>query len=224
MSLVVIIPAAGSGSRFGGELPKQFQSLGGRPVLERVIERFLREDEVTAIVVPIAEELVAAVSLQAGERIRFVAGGETRQQSVMRGLAQIDAADLVAIHDAARPLFSASLQHSVVEAAREVGAALPVVTVTDTIHVMNDDATVASTLDRSILGAAQTPQCFRIDILRRVLERATAQGIEGTDEAGLAARFGFIVKAVPGDPRNVKITVPDDLLIAEAYLREEGRS
>jgi 2-C-methyl-D-erythritol 4-phosphate cytidylyltransferase len=89
--------------------------------------------------------------------------------------------------------------------------------------MMNSDATVAQTLDRSMLGAAQTPQCFRADVLREVLQRAQAEGIEGTDEAGLAARFGHTVKAVPGDPRNLKITLPEDLAIAESYLEQWSR-
>src|SRR6185295_4726031 len=124
------------------------------------------------------------------------------------------------VHDAARPLFSTAIFHAVVAAATEVGAALPVIPVADTIHVMNADATVAQTLDRAMLGAAQTPQCFRAEILRDILERAQREGIEGTDEAGLAVRFGYTVKGIPGDPRNLKITVPEDLEIAESYLQQ----
>jgi 2-C-methyl-D-erythritol 4-phosphate cytidylyltransferase len=220
MSLVVIIPAAGTGTRFGGPLPKQFLPLAGKPLLQHVIERFLGDDEVAKVIVPVAEQLVSTVKQSESDRVAFVAGGETRQESVMRGLAEARDADYIAIHDAARPLFSSTMFRNVVEAAREVGAALPVVPVADTIHVMNDDATIGSTLDRSMLAAAQTPQCFRADILRRVLERAAAEGVVGTDEAGLAARFGFIVKAVAGDPRNLKITVPEDLAVAESYLQQ----
>lgn len=220
MNLVVIIPAAGSGSRFGGALPKQFQPLAGKPMIQHVIERFLAEEMVTRVIVPVAQELLAAVRQSSGERVTFIAGGDTRQQSVSYGLAEAEEAELIAVHDAARPLFSTAIFRAVVAAATEVGAALPVIPVTDTIHLMNDDATVGSTLDRSMLGAAQTPQCFRADILRRVLERAAAEGIDGTDEAGLAARYGFIVKAVPGDPRNLKITVPEDMAVAESYLEQ----
>lgn len=220
MSLVVIIPAAGSGARFGGALPKQFQPLAGKPMIQHVIERFLAETVVSRVIVPVAEELLAAVKPSASERVTFVAGGATRHQSVVRGVADADGAEWIAIHDAARPLFSPTIFQSVVAAAREVGAALPVIPVTDTIHLMNDDGTVGSTLDRKMLGAAQTPQCFRADILRRVLERASLERIEGTDEAGLAARFGFIVKAVAGDPRNLKITVPEDMAVAESYLQQ----
>lgn len=217
--LVVIVPAAGAGSRFGtGGIPKQFQQLGGKPLVQHVIERFLLDEHVTRVVVPVAEVLLASV--KNSERVSFVAGGATRQESVIRGLAEADEAELIAVHDAARPLFSPAIFHAVVAAAREVGAALPVIPVNDTIHVMNEDATVARTLERAMLGAAQTPQCFRAEILRDILQRAQREGIEGTDEAGLAVRFGYTVKGVPGDPRNLKITVPEDLELAESYLRQ----
>ncbi|MDP9193677.1 MAG: 2-C-methyl-D-erythritol 4-phosphate cytidylyltransferase [Acidobacteriota bacterium] len=218
MTIAVIIPAAGIGSRFGGELPKQFHPLAGKPLIQHVVERFLLDENVSRVIVPIAEILLASV--KNSERIVWVAGGETRQQSVIRGLAETRDAELIAVHDAARPLFSEATFHAVVAAAREFGAALPVVPVTDTIHLMSNDAMIVETLDRSMLAAAQTPQCFRADVLRDVLVRAQLEGIEGTDEAGLAARFGYTVKAVPGDPRNLKITVPEDLVIAESYLQQ----
>jgi 2-C-methyl-D-erythritol 4-phosphate cytidylyltransferase len=216
---IVIIPAAGTGTRFGGPLPKQFQPLAGKPLIQHVIERFLLDENVARIIVPVAEVLLASV--KNSERVKFVGGGATRQESVIRGLDEAgDDAELIAVHDAARPLFSADMFHAVLAAARESGAALPVIPVADTIHVMNDDATVASTIDRSMLGAAQTPQVFRTSILREVLQRAQAENLTGTDEAGLAVRFGYTVRAIPGDPRNLKITVPEDLAIAESYLQQ----
>ena len=218
MSVAVIVPAAGTGSRFGSGLPKQFQQLAAKPLVQHVIERFLLDENVIRVVVPVAEVLLASV--KNSERVTFVAGGATRQQSVINGLAETEGAELIAVHDAARPLFSHAIFHAVVAAAREAGAALPVIPVTDTIHEMTPDATVARTLDRSMLGAAQTPQCFRAEILRDVLERAQREEVEGTDEAGLAVRFGYTVRGVPGDPRNLKITVPEDLELAESYLRQ----
>jgi 2-C-methyl-D-erythritol 4-phosphate cytidylyltransferase len=216
--LVVIVPAAGTGSRFGTGVPKQFQPLAGKPIVQHVIERFLLDEMVTRIVIPVAQVLLASV--KNSERVTFVAGGETRQESVTRGLAEAEDAELIAVHDAARPLFSAEIFHAVVEAARTFGAALPVIPVSDTIHLMNSDATVAQTLDRSMLAAAQTPQCFRAEVLRDILERAKVEKVEGTDEAGLAVHFGYTVKGIPGDPRNLKITVPEDLEIAESYLKQ----
>jgi len=216
MSIAVIVPAAGTGSRFGGQIPKQFQPLAGKPLIQHVIERFLLDENVSRVIVPVAEMLLGSV--KNSERITFVAGGETRLQSVMRGIEHAEDAELIAIHDAARPLFSTETFHAVVAAAREFGAALPVVPVADTIHVMTDDATIERTLDRSMLAAAQTPQCFRAEVLRDVLARARQENVDATDEAGLAARFGYSVKAVPGDPRNLKITVPEDMVVAESYL------
>jgi 2-C-methyl-D-erythritol 4-phosphate cytidylyltransferase len=219
MSLVVIVPAAGTGSRFGGgPVPTQFQPLAGKPILQHVIERFLLSENVDRVIVPVARPLLATIKNT--ERVTFVAGGERRQDSVWRGVVEAGDVELIAVHDAVRPLFSHDMFTSVVDAAREVGAALPVVPVADTIHVMTDHATVESTLDRTMLAAAQTPQAFHAKVLRDVLERASREKIEGTDEAGLAARFGYTVKAVPGDPRNLKITVPEDLAIAESYLQQ----
>ncbi len=216
--LLVIIPAAGSGTRFGGELPKQFQPLAGRPILQHVIERFIVDGSAARIVVAVAEPLLAGIQQQ--ELVQFVAGGATRQQSVMNALrAAGDGFELVAVHDAVRPFFRASTLHKLLDAAREHGASFPALPVNDTIHRIEHDA-IAQTLDRSELAAAQTPQCFRYDVLRDALTRAAADGLEGTDEAGLAARYGHTVRVVLGDPFNIKITRPDDLALAESHFDE----
>src|SRR5213075_1370181 len=127
-----------------------------------------------------------------GDRLQVVAGGGTRQESVWRGLLAVEGSefDVVAVHDAVRPFFSIDAFHAAVDAAHRDGAALLAIPVTDTIHGVHE-GTLAATLDRRDLVAAQTPQCFRPQLLREVLERAAAEGIEGTDEAGLAARYGF---------------------------------
>jgi len=217
MHVTVIIPAAGSGQRFGGALPKQFQPLGSKAILQHVIERFLVDGTAEKIVVAVAEQLFPSVKQTVADRVQFVAGGATRQQSVLAALASVGDADVVAIHDAVRPFFTVETFHKVLDAAREFGAALPVIPVADTIHVVENDA-IASTLDRAQLAAAQTPQCFRIDVLRDVLARAEREGLDGTDEAGLAARFGYTVRVVPGDAVNFKITRPEDLLLADALV------
>lgn len=220
--VVVIVPAAGSGSRFGGDIPKQFRTLGGRPLVQRVVERFLFDEGVARVVVPVAEVLLAAVKQSGGDRVMFVAGGETRLQSVMRGLEHVgEDVDVVAVHDAVRPFFAYETLHAVVAAAREHGAALPVLPVPDTIHLIENDV-VKSTPDRSNLAAAQTPQAFRIEVLRDVLARAAQEGEDATDEAGLAARYGYTVRAVKGDSMNFKITRPEDLVMAERVIAEWG--
>jgi len=220
--VLVIIPAAGSGTRFGGDVPKQFLPLGGKPLVQRVVERFLVDDVVTRIVVPVLDLLLDAVKSSPGNRVQFVAGGATRLQSVTRGLeAAGEEVDLVAIHDAVRPFFSPDTFHATLNAAREHGAAFPGIPLPDTVHQIADDA-IASTPDRSVLVAAQTPQCFRIDVLREVLARAAREDASATDEAGLAAKYGHRVQLVPGDSMNFKITRPEDLVMAERIYAEWG--
>ena len=216
--VLVVIPAAGAGTRLGGEVPKQFRPLGGKPILLHVVERFFVDERVTNIVVAVADALLGGV--KQAERVRFVAGGATRQQSVINALEGAPGEfDLIAVHDAVRPFFRTATFHAALDAAQEHGAALPAVPVTDTIHTVLDGA-IAATLDRATLAAAQTPQCFRAAILREVLGRAVAEKIEGTDEAGLAARFGHRVQVVPGDAVNFKITRPEDLELAAAHFDE----
>jgi 2-C-methyl-D-erythritol 4-phosphate cytidylyltransferase len=215
MPVAVIIPAAGSGVRFGGEIPKQFRLLGGKPILQLVVERFLAHERVSRIVVAVAELLVSEAKQT--ERVRFVAGGATRQQSVTNALASIADEELVAVHDAVRPFFTYGTFDALLDAAAVHGAAFPGVPVTDTIHLVRDER-IVQTPERQSLVAAQTPQCFRTAILRDVLARA--EGDDATDEAGLAARLGYDVRVVPGDPMNFKITRPEDLAMAERTLEQ----
>ncbi len=219
--VLVIIPAAGSGSRFGGDIPKQFRALAGKPLLQHVIERFMLDDQVSRVIVPIAEALLRTVEPM--PRVQFVAGGATRQQSVTLGLAAAgdDVDDIIAVHDAVRPFFSSETFHAAVAAAREHGAAFPALPVADTIHVLDGDK-VVMTPDRRFLFGAQTPQCFRTEVLREVLARAAREGDDASDEVGLAAKYGFDVRAVPGDSLNFKITRPEDLAMAERVIAEWG--
>src|SRR5258708_12085263 len=134
--VLVIVPAAGSGSRFGGEIPKQFRMLAGKPLLQHVVERFLLDEKVSRVIVPIAEALVATV--KAMPRVRFVAGGATRQQSVTLGLAAARGGvdDVVAVHDAVRPFFSSEPFHAAVAAPRDHRAPFPPLPVPHPIHVL----------------------------------------------------------------------------------------
>jgi 2-C-methyl-D-erythritol 4-phosphate cytidylyltransferase len=216
----VIIPAAGSGARFGSDIPKQFLPLAGKPLLQHVVERFLLDKAVGQIIVPVPETL--AQTVRPMERVQWVAGGETRQQSVANALELLDDDDdIVAIHDAVRPFFSMETFHAAVAAAREHGVAFPALPCTDTIHVVDGDKVVL-TPDRKYLVAAQTPQCFRTKILREVLTRAASEGADASDEAGLAAKYGFEVRAIPGDSMNFKITRREDMAMAERVIAEWG--
>jgi len=218
VTALVIIPAAVSGSRLGGDIPKQFLPLAGTPILLRVIERFFIDERVAHIVVAVAQPLLANVKQT--ERVRFVAGGATRQESVIRALEAAEGEfELVAVHDAVRPFFKTATFHALLDAAAEHGGAFPAMPVTDTIHVARGDRLVA-TPEREQLVAAQTPQCFRIGILHDVLEKAKRDGASGTDEAGLAARYGYEVRVLPGDATNFKITRPEDLAYAESHFEE----
>lgn len=218
--VIVIIPAAGSGSRFGGDVPKQFRTIGGKPIIQHVIERFLFDERVERVIVPVNERLLSTIAKSPGDKVQFVAGGATRQESVTRGLeAAGDVHDVIAVHDAVRPFFSYEVFHAVIDAAREHGAAFPALPLADTIHVVDDDDRVVSTPDRKVLVAAQTPQCFRVEVLRDILSRG---GDDATDEAGLAAKYGYVVKAVKGDSLNFKITRPEDLVMAERIYAEWG--
>lgn len=217
---IVIVPAAGTGTRFGGDLPKQFREVGGKPIVQRVIERFLLDERVARVIVPVSEEWLAVVSPGSSERVQFVAGGATRQQSVRRGLDAVGHGfDIVAVHDAVRPFFTTETFHALLDAAAKFGAAFPGLPVTDTIHAV-DGGRIVDTPDRHRLYAAQTPQCFRIDVLRDVMAHAEQNDDDTTDEAGLAAKYGHAVRLVPGDPMNFKITRPEDLAAAERVIQQ----
>jgi 2-C-methyl-D-erythritol 4-phosphate cytidylyltransferase len=180
------------------------------------------EESVGRIFVAIPEPLLVTVKQAPQDRVRFVAGGETRQQSVMNAIAAAgEGFEVVAVHDAVRPFFRMATFHALVDAARAHGAAFPALPLTDTIHATRDGRLTA-TVDRSNLVAAQTPQCFRHEVLRDVLGRADT--FDATDEAGLAARFGYDVRVLPGDPFNIKITRPEDLALAEAHFEEWSRA
>ena len=222
MSVLVIIPAAGSGSRFGGPLPKQFQPLAGKPLVQYVVERFLMT-EAARIVVAIPDALLPTVRQAPGDRVQFVGGGDTRLQSVIKAMrAAGDGYDVVAVHDAVRPFFKMATFASLIAVTRQGDAAVPTLPITDTIHAIRDGR-LSATVDRSNLVAAQTPQCFRFEVLRDALARAEREQFDATDEAGLVAHYGYAVQVVPGDPYNIKITRPEDLALAEAHFEEWSR-
>jgi 2-C-methyl-D-erythritol 4-phosphate cytidylyltransferase len=162
------------------------------------------------------------VNRGSSERVEFVAGGATRQQSVRRGLDAVpDGYEIVAVHDAVRPFFAVEMFHKLLDLAAESGAAFPGLPVTDTIHVVEGDR-ITATPDRRLLFAAQTPQCFRLEVLRDVLARAEGNQDDATDEAGLAAKYGHVVRLLAGDPMNFKITQPEDLIVAERVFERLG--
>lgn len=217
MHVTAIIAAGGRGRRAGRGVPKQLRSIGGRTLLEHALAPFDRSVRVTEIVVVLPPKLAAdpPVGFQAVETpLRVVAGGARRQDSVAAGLDAVrDAASVVLVHDAARPFGTEALIGRVIDAAAEAGAAVPAVQATDTVKQSADadgHAVVAATLPRERIYLAQTPQGFRIDVLRAAVALGRS-GVDATDEALLAERAGYPVRLVEGDPENVKITTPADL-------------
>jgi 2-C-methyl-D-erythritol 4-phosphate cytidylyltransferase len=225
MNCVVIIPAAGSGLRFGGDVPKQFLPLRGQPLIAYAIEKFLREPSVKRVVICVAQdrrtEFERMVVTRGWKTVDVVLGGVSRQDSVFRGLvaASSGSAEFVAVHDAVRPFFTIATFRGVLAAAADCGAALPALPINETIHRVVDNF-IVETAERSQWMGAQTPQCFRAKVLQEVLDRARADGFEATDEAGLATHYGYRVRVVTGDPQNLKITRPPDLHAAEANFEE----
>ncbi len=215
MFVSAIIAAGGRGLRFGGASPKQLLTLGGRPILARSVDAFVACDVISEIVVALPPDLAAAPPSyleQRGKPVTIVVGGDERRASVANAFARVsDRADVVVIHDAARPLVSDDLIRRTVTAASEVGAAIAALRAHDTVKQTNAEGTITATLPRDRIYLAQTPQAFRVSVLRDAL-RLDGQA---TDEAMLAERAGHTVRVVEGDPRNFKITTPDDLTMAE---------
>jgi 2-C-methyl-D-erythritol 4-phosphate cytidylyltransferase/2-C-methyl-D-erythritol 2,4-cyclodiphosphate synthase len=216
-----VVVAAGSGDRFGGSVPKQFQDLMGRSVLERSVRALADRPGVRGVVVVMA---ACDVRSPRGDLARswpgvidVVEGGATRSASVQRGVLAAGSARYLLVHDAARPVVTAQLVDAVIEATRTVGAAIPVQAVHDTVKRV-DAGRITATVDRSRLTLAQTPQGFRADWFRDAISRAENRGAELTDEASALELAGYPVSAVAGDPENVKITTSVDLERARRAL------
>ena len=223
---VAIVVAAGQGTRLGGNRPKQFLELDGIPVIIRTLRQFDRCREIAEVVIvlPGAEtDAFLSFAKQFGLKkpLRTVAGGATRAQSVQRGLAFVSEAEMVAVHDGVRPFVTPEEIDQVVAAARPTGAAILVAPVADTIKEINDDR-IVGTPRRAQLRRALTPQCFRLEILKRAYEQLAAveaEGVEVTDDSLLVERLGVEIVAVAGSARNIKITREEDLVLAAAILR-----
>ncbi|MDT8902729.1 2-C-methyl-D-erythritol 4-phosphate cytidylyltransferase [Anaeroselena agilis] len=228
--VTAVVAAAGSGRRMGKEMNKVFLPLAGRPILARSVAAVAACPEVADLVVVVApgeEEQAAALiaPLALAKPWRVVAGGAERQHSVANALAAMpDAADIILIHDGARPLVDAETISAAIAAAREHGAAGVAVPVKDTIKTVDESGCVAATPDRSTLWAIQTPQVFAASLLREAYALAAAAGVVATDDAALVERLGQKVRIVPGSYRNIKITTPEDMVMAQALLGNETKA
>lgn len=219
MSNVAVILGAGSGTRMKSEKNKMLLDICGKTVIERSVENFLNLSDVDEIIVTVREQDVDEFSkLLTDERISFVIGGSTRQQSVKNAIETIDDAELVIIHDGARPLVLEEDIDNTIKAAYEFGSAALAVPVKDTVKVVDKNGFVISTPDRSTLFAVQTPQIFKFDLYKSALEKATADGREFTDDCQLLEYAKQKVKLVVGSYENIKITTPEDIAVAEGIL------
>jgi 2-C-methyl-D-erythritol 4-phosphate cytidylyltransferase len=245
MKVIVIIPAAGLGTRMA-PMPsamdaktkkphpsKQFSQLAGTPILIHTLRRFAAVDAVSEIWIALRENEIEGFRERLNQeakdvlkkKIELVAGGEHRQQSVEHALNAISAApeDVVLVHDAVRPLVTAEVINEVIEAAKKYGAAiagLPAVDTVKQVERTSEGAIVKATIPRAGVVLAQTPQGFHYSVIKKAFDEASADGFTGTDEASLAERSGHQVAVVMGSPRNIKITNPGDMELAEFYLKK----
>jgi 2-C-methyl-D-erythritol 4-phosphate cytidylyltransferase len=240
MKVLVIIPAAGLGTRMAPSSPskarktpsKQFAELGGTPILLHTLRQFAASPEVAEIYIALRKDEIASFRARLekegkdiqGKNIHLIEGGEHRQQSVANGLAAVNASpdDIILVHDAVRPFVTGAIIQQVIHAAEKHGAAIAGLPAVDTIKQVertSEAAIIKATVPREMVVMAQTPQGFRYSIIKKAFDEATADGFIGTDEASLVEHSGHEVAVVMGSPRNIKITTPADLELAEFFLK-----
>ena len=226
MGRAAIIAAAGIGRRMGGDRPKQYLELCDRPIICHTLDRFQDSrilDFVVVVVEPGREDCFRQDILRAfgypGEW-QVTGGGQVRQQSVANGLKRVPKdCDVVVVHDGVRPFINAKDIERTADLAAREGAAILAAKVKETVKRVGQDGQVMETVDRDYLWSVQTPQAFRRDLLTRAMESAIGDGFVGTDEASIVERMGGKVWIIEGDARNIKITTPEELAIAEAILK-----
>lgn len=202
---------------------KLLLKINGKTVLERSVNAFLNISDVDEVIVVAREKDMPAFSdILTDERVSFVVGGDTRQQSVMNALDVIDDCELIIIHDGARPLIKSEDIENTIIAAKENKAAAVGVFVKDTVKVVDKNGFVVSTPDRSTLFAVQTPQIFDFELYRNAAQNAREKGLDFTDDCQLVESFNQKVKTVVGSYSNIKITTPDDIVLAENLLKNEA--
>ncbi len=224
MNIAVILPAAGSGTRFGASKPKQFLELRALPILIRSISLFTQMQEIGPILVAVSPEMLAEAEELIEEyhprRVSVLEGGTERQHSIAQCLQHptIKNCDLVMVHDAVRPLCSPQLVRSLIAEARVHGACVPGIAVVDTTKEIDDNGFVVRTHAREHLRSIQTPQVFQRKLLVDAYEYVRTNNILTTDDASVVESFGGKVKVIDGDPRNIKITTQQDWDLAERYI------
>ncbi|MEO1815955.1 MAG: 2-C-methyl-D-erythritol 4-phosphate cytidylyltransferase [Acetobacterium sp.] len=222
----VIIPAAGLGRRMNASVSKQYLQLNGKPILAHTLDAFEKcplIDEIVLVINPeeldlCQEQVIGAYSYN---KIKLVAGGDTRQESVFAGLKAVNPQTrIVMIHDGARPLIRQSVIRKSIEETLKHRATVVGVPAKNTIKVINEEGFVEDTPDRNYLVEIQTPQTFDYDLIKEAHQKALESGVVGTDDAFLVEWLKIPVKIVVGDYTNIKITTPEDLTIAEAIIKQ----
>jgi 2-C-methyl-D-erythritol 4-phosphate cytidylyltransferase len=231
MRINAVIVAAGEGKRMSAGAPKPLLALGGRPVILHTLAAFAASRAGKAVIVVSEKERARFEALLRGSDLgrlewQLQSGAARRQDSVARGLELLDGdCELVVVHDAVRPLVSAALIDRCIAAAAKDGAAVAGVPVADTIKIVSSDRRIEATPLRESLWAIQTPQVFGVELLREAHRKAKVESVEATDDAMLVERLGRKVVVVEGERRNIKITTPEDLALAEALLLQSpGKS
>lgn len=231
--IIAILPAAGLGTRMGSELPKQFLELEGAPILLHTMRRIASCDAVSEVIVATRGDEIARLETRIGresfrQTVRVIKGGDSRQDSVAAALERVaDDTELVLVHDAVRPFVSREQISRVIEEARKCQAAILGIPAMDTVKEVKraslpeDVALITATIPRERIVLAQTPQVFATKLLKEAFARAKADGISASDEAGLVERLGYDVHVVQGSERNIKITRPSDMELAQFYLEQE---
>ena len=244
MRVFVILPAAGLGTRMAAGnvppgAPKQFLELRGKPILIHTLRAFTTLPSVAAVYIAVRKPEVARLrallkqyedgQYEGGDRLHIIEGGDTRQSSVANALAAVegDEDDIVLVHDAVRPLIDAAVIARTIEAVKKHGAAIVAVPAIDTIKQVErtaHGAIITATIPREYVVQAQTPQGFRLGLLRRAFAEAEADGFVGTDESSIVERAGLQVAVVPGTIENLKITQQGDLDLAEFFLSQREKT
>jgi len=226
MTNIVILVGAGKGKRMGNK-DKAFLLLNNKPILVYSLLPFEKSnllDEIILVVrknrINLAKDIINKYQFKKVKKI--VSGGKRRQDSVCKGLCEIKSADVVLVHDVARPLISEDLINDLIQNAKKFGAAIPAIPIKDTVK--EGDKFVKKTLDRKSLNIVQTPQAFKYEILRGAYESAKKSKFHGTDDASLVERLGYQIKMIPGSHKNIKITIPEDIIIAKNLLKKENQN
>ena len=223
MSVCAIVPAGGSGTRMGGTVPKQFQSLNGKPILYHTIKTLQNCETISEIILVVPEKEYETTNTDWLGKLeivkKIVIGGEKRQDSVYNGFCEVSQdSEIVLVHDGVRPFLSQKMIADSIDAAREYGAAITAIPVHDTIKRVDTSGLVSQTIDREGLWRVQTPQAFRYSLLLDAFNKAKSENFYGTDEGSLIEHLGEPVKIVEGLEQNIKITRPEDLELSKAFI------